>query len=827
MSTTIEALLEAANKGDNTTIKKLLDEGVDVNSKSTTVYRDKNTNSEYHPGITACHLAVLNKHVATLKLLIERGADVNILIDGQGGGPLHIAANSLQVEVVEFLIQNGANVNLKTNQSPEYTKRNGKDHTQYYMPMVHGTPLHYAIKGGQQKYSNRDLRPYVRKNDEIVMKKNGEPKVLIDKKGLDEIIRKTLSIVQLLLANKADINATNYYGETVLHWCAELCADKQYETSLIFGKRFLEYFILHGANINQPVTMSQIGPRVDLYPFVSYGADMCLLKEKSTPLHYAMYGWETYGAQLLMDAGASPYSQDINGNDPFEFLENGRRGHLMGHPNPEVFFETNKVLGSLKPFEAMLPDLVKSIAEKYCKLTQSTTVNCEDPILAIIITQTANKVTPELADSHKKTLCEMLDKLKKSAVYPELYSYEEIVKIIRDSLRNRLRLYHKKQYPLAKMHAEFGIVKLKNEILQNAKEGQFLAKMTPELHQVLSMDLLDIRTKQQLLLNLIQGHLQQEGAHTNKIQKTQAAIHFLQKLGIDLKYNHALAKRKDKSAFQLALKNKAPIAVFEFLLDEDLTDDKYTYDQYTSKDERHSILSLAIKKSRNDVAILLCKKGVNVEQDYDEDDTPLAMAIKKNASLDVFKCLFEKGANLNDPRYSKSFLNYLEYSNDPVTTAKILIEIVPEQCSLSKPFVGCSNKLHFLLDNIGFQRYSAHGTVTRAFFWVRALKEIYNRFSELNQIFNKSLTCIIFEYTGAEFLNPEAEVSEYASIKYNEELAKECSEFACEELSHKSVHWMYNYLLTCYKDKPLPLLTIETEKEIVEKGEAAVKYLFG
>src|SRR4030095_5825558 len=59
-----DALSDAVRKGDVAAVKKLLDEGVDVNTK-------------YRYNRTPLSFAADRGHVAVVKLLLERGADIN------------------------------------------------------------------------------------------------------------------------------------------------------------------------------------------------------------------------------------------------------------------------------------------------------------------------------------------------------------------------------------------------------------------------------------------------------------------------------------------------------------------------------------------------------------------------------------------------------------------------------------------------------------------------------------------------------------------------------------------------------------------------------
>jgi ankyrin repeat protein len=60
-----DRLSEAARKGDAAAVKKLLDEGVDVNTK-------------FRYDRTALSFAADRGHVDVVKVLLDRGADVNI-----------------------------------------------------------------------------------------------------------------------------------------------------------------------------------------------------------------------------------------------------------------------------------------------------------------------------------------------------------------------------------------------------------------------------------------------------------------------------------------------------------------------------------------------------------------------------------------------------------------------------------------------------------------------------------------------------------------------------------------------------------------------------
>jgi hypothetical protein len=95
-----DALAEAARKGDGAGVKKLLDEGVDVNTK-------------YRYGATVLSYACDRGHVDVVKLLLDRGADPLVKDTFYKATPLTWAVRPAMgrkpqhVEVVRLLLAKG------------------------------------------------------------------------------------------------------------------------------------------------------------------------------------------------------------------------------------------------------------------------------------------------------------------------------------------------------------------------------------------------------------------------------------------------------------------------------------------------------------------------------------------------------------------------------------------------------------------------------------------------------------------------------------------------------------------------------------------------
>ena len=96
-----DQLQDAARKGDAATVKRLLDEGVDVNTK-------------FRYGTTALFFACDHGHVDVVKVLLDKGADLTVKDSFYGFTPLMLAVSPAQkkkpehTEIAKLLIARGA-----------------------------------------------------------------------------------------------------------------------------------------------------------------------------------------------------------------------------------------------------------------------------------------------------------------------------------------------------------------------------------------------------------------------------------------------------------------------------------------------------------------------------------------------------------------------------------------------------------------------------------------------------------------------------------------------------------------------------------------------
>jgi ankyrin repeat protein len=115
-------LLEAAKRGHTAVAKALLDYGADVDARSKVYYPvDPKTGEPlffgHSAGTTALMEAVQWGHSKTVRLLVERGADVNARADPPewaGGTVLMHLTSFLDPDTLQFLIDHGALVNETT-----------------------------------------------------------------------------------------------------------------------------------------------------------------------------------------------------------------------------------------------------------------------------------------------------------------------------------------------------------------------------------------------------------------------------------------------------------------------------------------------------------------------------------------------------------------------------------------------------------------------------------------------------------------------------------------------------------------------------------------
>ncbi|CZR67067.1 uncharacterized protein PAC_16966 [Phialocephala subalpina] len=143
--------------------------------------------SEDRYGRTPLYRASMNGHIEVVKLLLEKGANVNAAIE-DGSTPLHRASMNGHLESVKLLLEKGANVNTAT-----------KDGS---------TPLHRASYNGHLE------------SVQLLLEKGANVNAATED-GLTPLHQASynghLESVKLLLEKGADVNAATRYRSTPLH----------------------------------------------------------------------------------------------------------------------------------------------------------------------------------------------------------------------------------------------------------------------------------------------------------------------------------------------------------------------------------------------------------------------------------------------------------------------------------------------------------------------------------------------------------------------------------------------------------------------------------
>ena len=178
-----ESIHIAAKIGHLEAVKQHLAAGADVNAID-------------HEGNTLLHHSVYNDQTEIIRLLIDKGAEVNgkrkAANHEKGVAPLHTATWRSTIETMELLIDNGADVNMK--------RADG------------AIALHYAVWFG------------LKEKTEFLLSKGSDLKA---RDGNNEgatplhvAVWKSPNngIVELLIENEADVNDKNNTGETPLDW---------------------------------------------------------------------------------------------------------------------------------------------------------------------------------------------------------------------------------------------------------------------------------------------------------------------------------------------------------------------------------------------------------------------------------------------------------------------------------------------------------------------------------------------------------------------------------------------------------------------------------
>lgn len=320
-------------------------------------YLFTDVNKSYNTGLAPIHAAVASGNLATIKLLLDQGANVNA--PGVCGiTPLHDACHfdGERLDIVELLIKRGADVNMK-----------GRSVT---------TPLHWAASGNkiktmelliangadvnaQNKYKSTPLSNACAgdKFDAVeLLIKHGAKVNVVDKfkaTPMHYAAKKSPKMLNLIINNGANIHGTDENKTQPIHWVsnaenakiliqhgAKLNAEDEYGYLPIHYAAkeghpdIIKVLIANGAKVDvfNKNNYGFVDSSIKLTPLllacayekdqaakalVKAGADVNLtIDGQWTPLHYAYSDGNTDLIQFLLDNGADKTIKDKDGKAP-------------------------------------------------------------------------------------------------------------------------------------------------------------------------------------------------------------------------------------------------------------------------------------------------------------------------------------------------------------------------------------------------------------------------------------------------------------------------------------------------------------------------------
>lgn len=202
--------------------------------------------------------AVDLKNVALVKLLIDKGANVNFQEENQKLTALHYAVNNNggspeRDEIARYLIRKGANVNLEDEDgnTPLFWSFN-KGRTLFYELVQNGTNIHHINKNGQSVLMVNTTVSLFWNSDSLnlyrwILDQGVNPDLQDYKFGESAPMTAAwignVEALEVLIAKNANLNLKNLDGKTAL----TLCKESTYISNEDLRNKIVELLIKNGA----------------------------------------------------------------------------------------------------------------------------------------------------------------------------------------------------------------------------------------------------------------------------------------------------------------------------------------------------------------------------------------------------------------------------------------------------------------------------------------------------------------------------------------------------------------------------------------------------
>uniref|UniRef100_A0A7M4FPW3 Ankyrin-1 n=1 Tax=Crocodylus porosus TaxID=8502 RepID=A0A7M4FPW3_CROPO len=278
-------------------------------------------------GITPLHIASRRGNVIMVRLLLDRGAQIETRTKDELT-PLHCAARNGHVRIAEILLDHGAPIQAKTKNglSPIHMAAQG-DHVdcvrlllQYNaeiddITLDHLTPLHVAAHCGHHRVAKLLLDKGAKPNARAL---NGFTPLHIACK------KNHIRVMELLLKTGASIDAVTESGLTPLHVAAFMGHLPIVKTLLQRGASPN----VSNVKVETPLHMAARAGHMEVAKYLLQNKAKVNAKAKDdqTPLHCAARIGHTSMVQLLLENHADPNLATIAGHTPLHIA--AREGHV-------------------------------------------------------------------------------------------------------------------------------------------------------------------------------------------------------------------------------------------------------------------------------------------------------------------------------------------------------------------------------------------------------------------------------------------------------------------------------------------------------------------